>query len=702
MILHRVLRAPANPAVYLGALVAALIVVVAYQMRPTYDVQIGTDTDTPLLQGFNSGERTTDKDGLPYSTYRWTTGNAQITLQDVGSQDFDVALSLNGTRPPGQPAPTLRITGAGRTFLNVQPTPGVADYSFRAPRDAVKEGTLALNLIVNPFNAKGDVRELGVIVTRLKVSPAPGVSGFIVPPIAPMFGVVGAVALLGVILSVLGWGVGGVGVGAGIVCLFAARLLVFDRLWLTTRQWYFSWLQALALGAALVLLAWIVGGWLLRRGGVRWTAEQRRALLTVILAAFVARLAGQLHPEIFVWDLGFHANRLHLVERGYFLFTTTPAEFGGFGHETFYLPTPYLFVIPLKWLLGDELMAMRVLMVALGTLGAVPLFYIATRVLQDGRAGVIAALLYVTFPMAVLPYSWGIMPNVFGEFFALCALAIAVGAYSDLNPKSPAFYVLVGVLLVGLLSHTGVLALLAVAFTAMSLLWLLSKRIVDKRGAAWALGALALAAAVAFMLYYRNFLGDMFATISKIQAERTGEAASELRIRVGGSVSDKNLGLVITEVDSWRDWFFGGLRGFWNEAQAYYRVWPLPAAILGYVLTWPTFTRKTGTSSSFRIPQILGLPPGRQPIQAFRTRLVLAAVGWAFAVIVFALIGWATNLYVRYALFALPVLALGTGILLSRVWDRGWAGKWVSLSLLAFFTVQALALWQYRITYGFK
>jgi hypothetical protein len=80
----------------------------------------------------------------------------------------------------------------------------------------------------------------------------------------------------------------------------------------------------------------------------------------------------------------------------------------------------------------------------------------------------------------------------------------------------------------------------------------------------------------------------------------------------------------------------------------------------------------------------------------------VAAAGWLLAVVVYALIGWSVNLYVRYALFALPVVGLGAAIVLSALWRRGRAGPLLAGMMLVFFAAEALALWYYRITYAFK
>src|SRR5512133_2630933 len=94
----------------LGSLaLTAVAMVLAYQVRPQYDIVLGSTTDAALLKGFDGAER--PQDGS--ATYRWSTGDASITLQDIGQQDFDVAMQFNGWRPPGQPSPSLTVSAAG-------------------------------------------------------------------------------------------------------------------------------------------------------------------------------------------------------------------------------------------------------------------------------------------------------------------------------------------------------------------------------------------------------------------------------------------------------------------------------------------------------------------------------------------------------------------------------------------------------------
>ena len=80
-----------------------------------------------------------------------------------------------------------------------------------------------------------------------------------------------------------------------------------------------------------------------------------------------------------------------------------------------------------------------------------------------------------------------------------------------------------------------------------------------------------------------------------------------------------------------------------------------------------------------------------------RTRLLKSVFGWALAAGLFALVGWVANLYVRYSLFLLPVIALGSGALLSALWSRGRFGPLLAGFVIAFFAFGALGLWQQRI-----
>ena len=678
------IRLFANIGIYVGLLITSLLLVCAYQVRPTYNIQIGSPTDAPLLRGFNTKEVIPATPPIPF---RWSTAESEIILQDIGRQDLDVTLTLNGWRPEGQPRSKLDITSGDRTLLVTNPSSEFADYSFRVPREELDQGTLRLLLRTNAFVPPDDPnpRPLGVLVSNIRVTPASSPDRFVEPPVRVIFSVVAASALIGLILAALGWGLAGVALGGSLPGILATLLLVFDRLWLTSGAWYQTWPQVLLAGGLLLFTMRPVA-WLLRaklRWG--WLIMSDRILMALLLAAFVIRLAGQLHPQIFIVDLGFHAHRFETVQAGDLLFTINSAEWGG--RPTFYLPTPYIFMLPLQWLLNDQLLVIRLFTVAISTLGILPIYYLARKSAGRRSAGLMAAALYITFPIAVLPFSWGITSNLFGEFFALCALALAVASYNRLSLRGPHLYLLLVCLLLALLSHPGVVQLTAAAFFLIPVFWLMARRHMPGRIRAplLTLAVLLVAGAIAYGIYYQHFTGQMIATYNAIRAERAAKTGVEgFKMQVGGSVADRSLGLIVRVVENRSEWVLGGLRGFWQEAQAYYRVWPLFGAFLGYLL----LLRRKG---SF-------LPERAHTVQ----RLALAALGWSSAVVIFALIGWALNLYVRYMLFALPVVALGVGIWTGRLGRISRTSALLSALVVVFFAVEALALWQYRITYAFK
>src|SRR5207302_8088836 len=145
-----------------------------------------------------------------------------------------------------------------QVVLKADPPPQIIEYSFRVPRELVARGTLTLRLAINSFSVPGDPRELGIWTQRVRVSPAGGGELFVSPPAGPFAGVLGAVALFGLGLVLLGWGAGSVLVGTGLVGALAVWLLVADRLWLTTGQWYLLWPQIIFAGLVFALLV----GWL--------------------------------------------------------------------------------------------------------------------------------------------------------------------------------------------------------------------------------------------------------------------------------------------------------------------------------------------------------------------------------------------------------------------------------------------------------
>src|SRR5690349_5329569 len=121
-----------NPGLYVGLAISALLVVLAYQVRPSYDIPFGTATDGPLLRGFNAGEQS--QGANPFS-FRWTGDKASVVLSDVGRQDFDLTLSMAAPRPAGSAPPHVRVSTGNRVLLETDLPGHVRDYPFHITRD---------------------------------------------------------------------------------------------------------------------------------------------------------------------------------------------------------------------------------------------------------------------------------------------------------------------------------------------------------------------------------------------------------------------------------------------------------------------------------------------------------------------------------------------------------------------------------------
>ncbi len=686
-----------------------LALLLSYQMRPSVDLPI----DSPLIVGhsgapFFSGlydiEKAKNPDGSLLYPYRWTKPDFTLELPGLAQQPYTLTLSLSGSRPADQPPAVVTITvgaaGHERPLANFRPEAKLREYSFLIPATALDNGDLRVVVSTNGFHPASDNRDLGLIFNRARLTPAPNV-GLILPPMLTSLWLGLALALLLLGLVRLGWGDRTLLV-SGLLCALTSGLwLTFDRLFLTSVAPYL-WQALLAAYIGLIITDNILR--LLRqyRGELivaatapddrPWSAAAARWLLTIFFAAFAIRLGGQLHPQIMVVDLFFHVHSLQNVLRGTLLFRTFASESGG--HTTFYLPTAYLPLAPFSWLFGSSetalALAIRIFMVALDTSA---IFLVATigRLAASQRAGIGAAFLYVSMAMGILPFSWGIVTNIFGQYVLLWLLALLVSGVPEFaaTPQpakarwrpSGQLLLFLFFLTIALLSHPGVVPLTIASLGLVVLAWGISaaRRQRQWRGILALVAVGILAALLAFGSYYRNTIGETISDLTAMQQNQTpkgGDVAKSATFArtVGGAVNDPSIGLTPHLVYTPGQWLGEGVVGFFKEAWAYYAAWPIFAA-LGYALLWHKRRWSPATS-----------------------RLLSLMLVWVTVACIFAVIGLLDNLYVRYALYLLPIVALGGGILLAHMWSERW-GRTVALLLGGFTVVAGLVLWYNRIMF---
>ncbi len=723
-----------------------LALLVGYQVRPSYDLPIDSTLvghrGEPFFSGLYGVEQAKNPDGSALYLYRWTQPSFSLDLPGVAAQPLTLTLVLAGQRPAGQPTAFITVTlgprGQEQPLAAFAPEPQLREYAWLIPAARLGDD-LHVTVYSNGFRPPNDARDLGVIFNRARITPA-GNAGIILPPLPTSLGLALALLLLLLALARLGWGVW-VMLGAGLAfALVCCLWLIFDRLWLTAFAPYL-WQALLAAYIALVIADLILHlgdfrFWILdfglRRGkhnnekGVinhaptespsnlkPQTSNLNLVLLTIFFAAFAVRLGGELHPQMFVVDLFFHVHQLEKVLSGNLLFKIKSAEWAG--HETYYLPTAYLPMVPLYWLTGDKAMAVRIFTVALDTSGLFLVAAMARRLVGE-LAAVGAALLYVAVPMAVLPFSWGIGSNLFGQYALLWVVALfvcGVPEFGDISAiswerggsvtagrqrwwthikfddtarrrgrwPSPQLLAFIFFLTIALLSHPGVVLLAGVALGLLGLARLIGAiRRRQWRGFLALVGAGVVVVAIAYLLYYRTVIPDMLSTYATIQQERqagvAADAAKGITFRriTGGSVNDPSIGLEPHTVFNAQQWLAEGIAGFFKEAWAYYAAWPAFAA-LGYALLWRR--RRDPTTG----------------------RMQLIARFWTAAACIFAAFGLVNNLYVRYALFLLPIIAVGGGLLLARLWQGPRWGRYVAILLAGYTVVAALLLWYNRIMF---
>ena len=115
----------------------------------------------------------------------------------------------------------------------------------------------------------------------------------------------------------------------------------------------------------------------------------------------------------------------------------------------------------------------------------------------------------------------------------------------------------------------------------------------------------------------------------------------------------------------------GGLLGYFREALGYYYLWP------------PLFALAA-----------LPLMRGTKALE----RLRLTSILWWGVAALFALAGLLLNVYVRYAYYLLPAIAVGAGLALARL-SR--TGRWAPLAVAVLLAVTAPAglwFWYLRIS----
>ncbi len=640
-------------------LLTLLLAALAFQANAPFVLPVGRQPpDLVYLEGVYDVEEGEGR------TFRWTREEAVLRVPGLGRGPYRLDLELAAPRFSPGPAPRLRLVVGPSTLLDAPVGPAGQVYSLLLPPEALPAGNLELLLRSEAFTPTGDPRVLGVVLRQVELRPAGG-------PVWPAPGVLlwsGLAVLLVVLLARrLGWSrwVALAG-GAGAMLALAAGL-AWGRPLLVPGLPYISLGLACAWGAVVVferpmhrLFSW---------GGAELGRRPERLLWTVAAFFLAVRLAGVLHPALETWDLCFHYHRLESVLRGQLFFTIVSGEWRS--QETLYLPSLYLLLAPVWAFFGGRLVPLKVAEVLLDSSAAVLTAYAAHRLLGRGAAAPLAALFYLALPYSYLIFSWGIVSNAWGQGLMVAFLALLVSPAGRLQRRS-SWLGAVLLLLLAALSHPGAVQLAGLLLAALLLAALPAPLRALPRPAVgrWLLAGL-LAVALAVALYYSYFAATMWRSLQQMGQGANAEQPAHGGILIRGQVLDAGLGLRAVEVTSWPEAVVAGAQELAAEARAYFHTGPLLLAAAALV----------------------GLALERRPLAL---RLLGLALWIALA---YAVLGLATNLYVRYMYFLLPFVALGAAWWLERLGRRSWAGRATGALIGAALALSGLGFWVQHVLY---
>ena len=674
-----------------AGVIAALLLTAAYQVRP--DVRIGmgdTPRDAALVRGFNAPERQPAADGG--RRFRWTRDTSAIVFPGIGRGAYTVDLTLSGA---SNPTPDSRVLANGSEVAMVHLTPAFQVYQVGVPAALMRSGSLKLEIDAPAYTPRGDKRTLGVVVQDVTLRPQG--RGLVLPPLRIAFSLwVGAMAVA-IAVAVAGMSGAGAFAGGMIAAGGMAVFLAWNRLLLTVDAGGVVRAGILMLAVA-VAIRFVLGP-LCRHVGFVTDLRDLRWLAVIAGTTLALRFAGVLHPSIVIVDLKFHLHRFaDVADRHTLLLPIKSNEFGG--RTVLYAPTPYVFMLPLSWIIKDRTLVIFLTALIIDGARFCVLWMLARRVTRDLLTANLAVLAMAVMPVGWIMYEWGVYANIFAEGPLMLLFALEAIGYGWLAGPDRRRWCVVfaAVICLTLLGHVGVFVETALAVAVYLVvrvaLVFLPRRppSLEKQGERIAATLFALAgitgALVAFALFYRFPARDILAgrNVQAIDEPASTPATPLAHVyQTGGPAPDERLGLDAIRT---KNLAVAIALEIWVTANAFYRVWPAIAAIVGCVLLWRGAHRR-GDPVPF--------PPRDH---AASTAFTIAV--WLGIAAAMLLVGIVARLYVRYALSILPPVALGTAVALAwlvRRWRWGWC---VAAALLAFTAVATLLMWYDRIVYAGK
>ncbi|PDV98454.1 hypothetical protein [Candidatus Chloroploca asiatica] len=634
--------------------ILAMIGLFAIYQRPLdYAFQMGIDqgigTDHPFLEGF------LDAEGIPgEQTWRWTRPSATVTVPGVGQQPLMVALTIvshqqNWLETPEQPL--LRIDlGTGAPLL-LALRQHASTYHIYVPPAALQDGTLHLGLSADPWQHPTDVRGyLGVAVGNAFALTSLADQALVWPGRSLMAGyaltiVLGwaALGLMGFAQRTAGW----------LLLGLVATLLVLVGLVPPRMGAMHPWMaQAAGIALLSAAAARLVVPPLLRRFAVAPRATIMRWLLLVLVLTVVAKYAGRLHPAAMPGDIQFHANRFIEALTGNLTLVMR--------HRGLVAPYPggwYLLIAPLS-LTGLPLDTLLWGTAALAELAAILIFFVLlTRLTGTTYGGLIGAVIYALSPIPMQNIWWSFQAQIGAQMLSILVMALLVltwPAYDQWGmhgqpTRLPGLGWLPVLLTLVFLGHIGsFINVSAVVVAAAALLWLQARTGEERAGARHLLVAWIMAFSFVMIFFYSRY-SDLI----------LGHAASFTEGGMANVTDREPLSRQAWLGSLWQDGILT-LNGFFL----------VPLGLAGALILTLNPHRRRGS-----LLILLWLTFGLGLSQAILPLITLSTI---------------TTRWVTFAGWALTVGATFAVIHYRR---RGWAGKLVTGTVLAYLAWRTLEVW---------
>ncbi|HYP19410.1 MAG TPA: hypothetical protein VEY08_04995, partial [Chloroflexia bacterium] len=612
---------------------ALVLITLAYQVRPGYALHMANDYDRFYLHdGWHEVEQNEQ------FNFRWTEGYATARFKGVGRQPLRLALTMRTGGVDPQPNKKVEVYARGALVAVFDATNTLADFAAPISPDLVSRATGDLDLVITSpsFKPTGDPRQLGVIVTYMRLEPIDDAFP-ILPPAFHLLYVVGAglcVYLICVLLRLPTR----VSLAASLLALLTiAAYYAFARAAMALYMEGLLW--ALALTLVTLLAAQPLVRWLYRRAGFldfNFDRREAQALFGIFAAGLAVGWAGLLHPQSDPHDFTFHLRSFQEVQAGNIFFDNYVVAGVGQG---FYPPAMYVLLLPFNLLIRDPYYLVRLVPVLISFSGVFIVYFLARRYMPGHTsAPLMSVALYASLPINLLILWWAHETNLFGLVLLLGAVAYILSQYERIA-RWHVWLGLVALLFVVLLSHPGVLVWTVVLVSSLVATFFVLKRFTGRgsyRSVLAIAAAFLLAGGLAFALYYSHYTGS-FGEAAYTRADRVSE--------LGETIS--NLGDINGILSMARLTLYHGVLSD-------YGVVPLLLAPLGIALLFRT-----------RIASSQDAPPTNKLEEAQTERFRWTLLVWMLVGMLFLIISLLTALPIRPMLFIWPIVALLSALALS-------------------------------------